>query len=51
MRFGQKWESLEGIRLDRFDADYKQRVAPAAAFSRVDLMPSWRAGLVYKPRP
>lgn len=51
MKFGQKWELTGGFRLDRFNADYQQFVAPVAAYSRIDLMPSWRAGLVYKPLP
>ncbi len=42
-------ELTAGIRWDRFDASYKQSVAPAAAFNRVDEMPTWRAGAVYKP--
>jgi catecholate siderophore receptor len=46
---GNKWDITGGIRWDRMDADYRQSVAPAAAFDRVDEMPSWRAALVYKP--
>lgn len=49
VELGRKWDLTGGIRWDRMDADYHQSVAPAAAFNRVDEMPSWRAALVYKP--
>ena len=49
MRLGKKWDLTGGIRWDRFDTHYTQSVAPAAAFERVDEMPSWRTALVYKP--
>ena len=51
LNFGRKWSFTGGVRWDRFDADYKQTVAPAAAFSRVDKMATWRAAAVYKPVP
>ena len=51
LKFGRKWELTGGLRWDRFDADYRQSVAPVSSFSRVDRMTSWRAGLVYKPVP
>jgi len=46
-----KWEVTGGFRWDRFDADYRQFVAPVAAYTRVDNMPAWRAAVVYKPVP
>jgi catecholate siderophore receptor len=49
MHLGSQWDLTGGIRWDRFATDYKQSVAPASAFHRVDEMPSWRAALVYKP--
>ena len=49
MQLGKHWDLTGGFRWDRFDTDYTQSVAPAAAFNRVDEMPSWRAALVYKP--
>ncbi len=49
MQFGSHWDLTGGFRWDRFDTNYTQSVAPAAAFSRVDEMPSWRAAVVYKP--
>jgi catecholate siderophore receptor len=49
MQFGSHWDLTGGFRWDRFDTNYTQSVAPAAAFHRVDEMPSWRAAVVYKP--
>jgi catecholate siderophore receptor len=49
VKLGQKFELSGGLRWDRFDADYRQFVAPAAAFRRIDRMTSWRAAAVYKP--
>lgn len=49
MKFGKHWDLTGGFRWDRFDTNYTQSVAPVAAYSRVDEMPSWRAALVYKP--
>jgi catecholate siderophore receptor len=49
MKLGKHWDLTGGFRWDRFDTDYSQTVAPAAAFNQVDEMPSWRAAVVYKP--
>lgn len=49
VKLGRRVEVSGGLRWDRFDADYRQTVAPAAAFSRLDTMTSWRAAVVYKP--
>jgi catecholate siderophore receptor len=49
LTLGRKWHLTGGIRWDRFATDYHQAVAPAAAFQRVDEMPSWRSALVYQP--
>lgn len=46
---GRHWQASGGIRYDRFDNSYRQNVAPASSFSRVDSKPTWRAALVYKP--
>ena len=51
IRLTQKLEVAGGLRWDRFNADYRQTVAPASAFRRIDRMASWRAGAVYKPAP
>jgi catecholate siderophore receptor len=45
-----KWELTGGVRIDRFDAAYTQTIpAPQLQFSRVDVLASWRAALVFKP--
>jgi catecholate siderophore receptor len=45
-----KLDVTGGVRVDRFDASVNQTLPlPAAQFNRVDVMPSWRAALVYKP--
>jgi catecholate siderophore receptor len=50
IELGSKFDVIGGGRWDRFGTEYSQSVAPAAAFSRVDRMPSWRGALVYKPK-
>jgi catecholate siderophore receptor len=49
MHLSRKWQLVAGLRYDRMSSDYTQSVAPVAAFSRVDNMPSWRAALSYAP--
>ncbi len=49
LKIGRHWDLTGGVRWDRFDTDYKQSIAPASAFSRVDEMPTWRGAVVYKP--
>jgi catecholate siderophore receptor len=49
VNLGNHWEATGGFRWDYFDTDYKQFIAPAAAFTRIDRMPTWRGALVYKP--
>jgi catecholate siderophore receptor len=49
MKMGKHWVLSGSLRLDRFDTHYTQSVAPAAAFNRIDLMPSWHGAIVYKP--
>jgi catecholate siderophore receptor len=51
IRLGRKWELTGGFRWDRFNTHYTQAVAPASAFNRLDELPTWRAGVVYKPIP
>jgi len=51
IHLGRMFDLTGGFRFDRFDTAYTQQVAPAAAFNRVDNMPSWRAALVFKPVP
>lgn len=49
VKVGRPFDLTGGIRWDCFDTDYKQSIAPASAFSRVDAMPTWRGAVVYKP--
>lgn len=51
VRLNQHWSVIGGLRWDRFDTDYSQSVAPTAAFERLDQKPSYRAAVVYKPKP
>jgi len=51
IKFSREWSVIGGLRWDRFDTDYSQSVAPVAAFNRVDQKPSYRAAVVYKPKP
>jgi catecholate siderophore receptor len=46
-----KLDLMGGVRLDRFDATVDQSlpVTPDSPFKRVDVMPSWRGALVFKP--
>jgi catecholate siderophore receptor len=48
-KLGSHWELNGSFRFDRFNSHYTQGVAPAAAFNRLDHLPSWRGALVYKP--
>jgi catecholate siderophore receptor len=46
-----KLDLTAGVRVDRFDATVDQSlpVIPNSPFKRVDVMPSWRGALVFKP--
>ena len=46
-----KLDLVGGVRVDRFDATVDQSlpVTPTSPFKRVDVMPSWRGALVFKP--
>jgi len=58
-----QWQLIAGGRFDRFATDYDQDVykappsppntltLPTTALQHIDRMPSWRAGIVYKPAP
>ncbi|MGH9141615.1 MAG: TonB-dependent siderophore receptor [Vicinamibacterales bacterium] len=46
---GDRVDLMAGARWDRFDADVRQSIGAATAFTRVDSQPSWRGALVYKP--
>ncbi|HVX66491.1 MAG TPA: TonB-dependent siderophore receptor [Bryobacteraceae bacterium] len=49
VKLGRKWALTGGLRWDYLNTDYKQAVAPAAAFHRIDRVATWRAAAVYKP--
>ena len=51
VKLNHQWSVIGGLRWDRFDTDFSQSVAPVAAFERVDQKPSYRAAIVYKPKP
>jgi catecholate siderophore receptor len=47
-----KWDLTGGVRVDRFDASLVQPIpANSPNLERVDVMPSWRTALVFKPMP
>ncbi len=49
VKLSSKWQLMGGLRWDRFNTHYTQQVAPAAAFNRLDELPTWRGGVVYSP--
>ncbi len=49
VKLSRKWQVMGGMRWDRFNTHYTQQVAPAAAFNRLDELPTWRGGIVYSP--
>lgn len=49
IRLTSKLQLAGGLRLERFDSDYSQNVAPRASYSHLDRMASWRAAATYKP--
>jgi catecholate siderophore receptor len=49
MKLGRHWQLSGSLRVDRFNTHYTQSVAPAAAYNRLDTMPSWHGSIAYKP--
>ncbi|MGE3623799.1 MAG: TonB-dependent receptor [Bdellovibrionales bacterium] len=45
----EHWDLIGGARWDYVESYYDQTVLPVSHFTRTDSMPSWRAGIVYKP--
>lgn len=50
VKLSESWSVMGGFRWDYFDANYANSVA-SQTFDRIDELPSWRAGIVYKPLP
>jgi catecholate siderophore receptor len=48
LKLTDQWELMGGFRYDHFDVSYREEIA-GLAFDHVDDLPSWRAGVVYKP--
>ena len=54
MNIGSHLDLIAGVRLDRFEADYRQTnlgTGAVLSLSHVDVVPSPRVALVYKPAP
>jgi catecholate siderophore receptor len=48
LKLSDHWEVMGGFRYDHFDVSYRESVA-GLSLDHVDDLPSWRAGIVYKP--
>jgi catecholate siderophore receptor len=48
IQLARKWQLIAGLRWDRFDAHYTEQIT-ASAYNELNEVPTWRAGLVYKP--
>ncbi len=53
VKLSEQWQLTGGLRWERFDVDYDSVAVTGVStpLSRLDQMPSWRAGAVYKPKP
>lgn len=54
MQLGAEWLVSGGVRFDRSHVEFEQTTVATGvvtALERTDRMTSWRAGVVYKPRP
>jgi catecholate siderophore receptor len=49
VRLGGQWELNGAARLDRFDSSYRNQVPTPVTLEHTDVIPSWRAAVVYKP--
>jgi catecholate siderophore receptor len=50
-KFGPAWTLIGNVRYDHVSSRYYESIAPTAEFNEVDNLFSWRAALVYQPRP
>jgi catecholate siderophore receptor len=48
VQLARKWQLIGGLRRDRFNAHYTEQIT-ASAYNQLTEMPTWRAGIVYKP--
>ena len=54
LHFGERWQASGGARWDSVDVDYSQTTLTTGEVTRLESsngMLSWRAGLVFKPKP
>jgi catecholate siderophore receptor len=51
LSLGRDWQLNGAARLDRFDADYRNRVPAPIHLQHTDTVPSWRGALTYKAAP
>jgi catecholate siderophore receptor len=49
LAFGEHWRVIAGLRYDRFDMDFDNKLAGSADFSRTDNFVSPRLGVIFKP--
>lgn len=49
LSFGERWQVVLGLRHDRFETDFRNKVAPTNSAKVVDSEVSPRAALIYKP--
>jgi len=49
LSLNDQWDITAGLRYDWVRSDYDQTVGAESHFNRIDRMPSYRAGIVYKP--
>lgn len=48
VQLAKRWALTAGLREDRFSAHYTEQIT-SSAYNQVNEMPTWRAGLVFKP--
>ena len=51
LQLGRHWELNGAARLDRFAADYQNRIPSHVSFQHTDVKPSWRGAAIYRPTP
>jgi len=51
MKIGKAWTLIGGLRYDHVSSSYDESIPSTADFNSDDNLVSWRAALVYQPRP